>query len=56
MDVWCVRLWGARAKQAVIMPMPSFTLPRRPTYFLTASHSATACGLSYSRGKQSVHS
>ena len=28
-----VHLWGARAKHAVIMRIPSSTLPRRAAYF-----------------------
>jgi len=28
-----VHLWGARVKHAVIMRIPSSTLPRRATYF-----------------------
>jgi len=33
MYVRLVHLWGARAKHAVIMRMPSSTLPRRAAYF-----------------------
>jgi hypothetical protein len=33
MYVRLVHLWGARAKHAVIMRIPSSTLPRRAAYF-----------------------
>jgi hypothetical protein len=33
MHMRLVHLWSARAKHAVIMPIPSSTLPRRAVYF-----------------------
>ncbi len=33
MDVRLVHLWGARAQPAVLMRLPSSTLPRRATHF-----------------------
>ena len=51
-----VHLWGARAKHAVTMRMPTSTLPRRATYVSTASHQATARGLHSGQGEQCWHS
>jgi hypothetical protein len=56
MPLRLVHLWSARAKQAVMMRMPSSTLLRRAASFLPASHAATALDLHHGQGEQYVHS
>ena len=51
-----VHLWGARAKHAVIMRIPSYTLPRRAAYFSDGTTPSHRSWPPHGQGEQCLHS
>jgi len=51
-----VSLWRARVKDAVIMRISSYALPRRATHFLTAPPSSATLALPHGQSAQRLDS